>query len=105
MMTYRRRTLFFISATLGLAAGLVPLSPVSAASETCGDVLTVDTILTEDALVIGADDVTLNLAGHTISVPGAYATAFAGVRVAQQSGVTIETGTIAGFQTGVVLDE
>jgi parallel beta-helix repeat protein len=113
MTTYRRKTLFFISATLGLAAGLFPLSPASAASVACGDVLTVDTVLTEDlacgptsdALVIGADDVTLNLAGHTISGPGAYATPFAGVRVAQQSGVTIENGTITGFQTAVVLDE
>ena len=113
MTTNRRKTHLLISATLGLAAVLVPLSPASAASVTCGDVLTADTILTEDlacgptsdALVIGADDVTLNLAGHTISGPGAYATAFAGVRVAQQSGVTIEKGTITGFQTGVVLDE
>lgn len=113
MVTHRRTMLFFVSATIGLAAGLVPLSSASAATVTCGDVLTVDTILTQDltcgpgsdGLVIGADDVTLNLAGHTISGPGAYATPFAGVRAAQQSGVTIEKGTITGFQAGVVLDE
>ena len=113
MTTYRRTTLFFVSATLGLAAGLVPLSAASAADVACGDVLTADTVLTadltcgptSDALVIGADDVTLNLAGHTITGPGAYATPFAGVRAAQRSGVTIEKGTITGFQSGVVLDE
>ena len=48
---------------------------------------------------------TLDLAGHTISGPGAYATQFAGVRVARHAGVTIEKGTISGFQAGVVLDE
>ena len=92
MTNHRRTMLLFISATLGLAAGLVPLSAASAAPVACGDVLgRLDTVLTadlacgptSDALVIGADDVTLNLAGHTISGPGAYATAFAGVRAAR----------------------
>ncbi len=113
MTSYRQKTLFFVSATLGLAAGFVPLCPASAATVACGDVLTADTVLTadlicgptSDALVIGADDITLNLAGHTISGPGAYATPFAGVRVAQHSGVSIEKGTITGFQSGIVLDE
>jgi len=113
MTSYRRTTLFFVAASLGLAAGLVPLSPASAATVSCGDVLTVDTVLTadlacgsgSDALVIGADDLTLDLAGHTISGPGAYLTPWAGVRVAGHSGVTIEKGTLTGFQAGVVLDE
>lgn len=113
MKTYRRPTLVLISTALGLGAGILPLSPASAAHVTCGQVLIVDTVLhedlvcgsTSDALVIGADNVTLDLAGHTISGPGAYATTLAGVRVARQAGVRIEKGTITGFQAGVVLDE
>jgi nitrous oxidase accessory protein NosD len=108
----RRPTLMLAALLLG-SATMAPWSPASAATVQCGDVLTADTTLTadltcgpgDDALEIGADGVTLNLAGHTISGPGAYSTLYAGVRVAQRSGVSITNGTITGFQSGVVLDE
>jgi parallel beta-helix repeat protein len=82
--------------------------PATAAVVTCGTVVTTDITLTEDlgpcvgdALIAGADDITIDLGGYTIGGTGTGA----GVRVAQHSGVTVTKGTIQGFHTGVVLDE
>ena len=79
---------------LGLSAAAAYGAPASAAPVSCGDVITVDTVLTQDltcgpgdALVIGANGITLDLGGHTITGPGAYgAGAGAGVRAAQRTG-------------------
>jgi parallel beta-helix repeat protein len=86
----------------------VPVAPAAAAVVTCGTVVTTDIKLTEDlgpcpgdALIAGADDITIDLGGYTISGTGSGA----GVRVAQHSGVTVTKGTIQGFHTGVQLDE
>ncbi len=52
--------------------------PGAAASPSCGDILTASVTLIADlacdgpALFIGADDVTVELAGHTISGPGEF---------------------------------
>ena len=98
---------------LGLSAAAAYGAPASAATVSCGDVITVDTVLTQDltcgpgdALVIGANGVTLDLGGYTITGPGAYgAGAGAGVRAAQRTGVTVTHGTLTGFASAVVLDE
>ena len=71
----------------------------------CGDVITADTTLSRDlscagdGLMIGASDVTLDLAGHTISGAGT------GIGVWSFSSyvVTIENGTIRNFGSGIVL--
>ena len=78
-----------VATTAGVVMALTPWSSASAAVQ-CGAVLTSNTKLTSnltcdasgDALSIGADGVTLNLNGHTITGPGGYATPYAGVRVA-----------------------
>src|SRR5687768_17032107 len=99
-------------ALLGAASIMAMLAvtavPATAAVVTCGTVVTTDITLTEDlgpcvgdALIAGADDITIDLGGYTISGTGTGA----GVRVAQHSGVTVTKGTIQGFHTGVVLDE
>jgi parallel beta-helix repeat protein len=87
---------------------VVPAAPAAAAVLTCGTVVTTDVTLTSDlgpctgdALIAGADDITIDLGGYTISGTGSGA----GVRVAQHSGVTVTKGTIQGFHTGVQLDE
>lgn len=111
-MTARHRTALSALAA-GLVAALMPWQPAAAATVQCGDVLIADTVLTadlicgpgSDGLIIGADGVTLDLRGHTISGPGPAATNWSGVRVARQAGVTIKRGTITGFDAGVVLDE
>ena len=56
-----------------------------------------------DALIAGADNITINLGGYTVT--GTGPATGAGVRVAQRTGVTVTNGTIQGFHTGVVLDE
>lgn len=86
----------------------VPSAPAAAAVVTCGTVVTTSITLasdlgpcTGDALIAGADNITIDLGGYTISGTGTGA----GVRVAQRTGVTVTNGTIQGFHTGVVLDE
>jgi parallel beta-helix repeat protein len=83
-------------------------APVSAAHVTCGSVITTDTTLDGDigpcpgdALIIGADNVTLDLGGYAVAGAGSGA----GVRIAQRTGVEVTNGTIQGFNTGLVLDE
>lgn len=112
MSARRTLTRFAVATIAGVGVALTPWSPASAAVQ-CGDVLTANTKLTSDltcdasgdALGIGADGVTLNLNGHTITGPGAYATPYAGVRVAGHAKARITNGKITGFQAAVVLDE
>ena len=101
-----RRGLLGAAFVISLLA--VPASPATAAVVTCGTVVTTSITLTSnlgpcpgDALIAGADNITIDLGGYTISGAGTGA----GVRVAQRTGVTVTNGTIQGFDTGVVLDE
>ena len=87
---------------------VVPAAPATAAVVSCGTVVTTSITLTSDlgpcpgdGLIAGADNITIDLGGYTISGTGSGA----GVRVAQRDGVTVTRGTIEGFHTGVVLDE
>ena len=86
----------------------------------CGQVITKSTTLTADlgpcsgnGIIIGADNITLNLNGHTISgTPGPGDGNAAGVRLPMRSGVLVtgqpgnsgKTGTITGFDAGVVVN-
>jgi nitrous oxidase accessory protein NosD len=93
-----------------LAAGAM-VAPANAQARTrhvsCGETITTDTTLAadvtncpDDAIVIGGDDVTLDLNGHTVGGKGT------GVGIddtAGHSGVTIESGTVTGFDVGVVV--
>jgi hypothetical protein len=108
------------------AAMLLALSagPALADHVQCGDVITQDTTLTADlncsgdGLMIAADGVTLDLAGHSITGPGpgsgCAVTAcrfYNGVLVGGTGtgqaprpsvrNVTVENGTIRGFDAGV----
>jgi parallel beta-helix repeat protein len=101
-----------VSAALACTAAfsvLVAFAPQAVASHVqCGEAITQDTRLDSDlvacpsdGIVISADDITLDLNGHTID--GVGATSSAGVREANQSGVTIENGTIRDFASAVVI--
>jgi parallel beta-helix repeat protein len=86
----------------------------------CGDKITRNTTLTADVgpcpttgIIIGADNITLNLNGHTISgSPGPGNGNAAGIRLPFRSGVTItglpgnsgKTGTVTGFDAGVLIN-
>jgi parallel beta-helix repeat protein len=89
-----------------VAAGFitaVPLmgAPASASSGTL--YITSNTTLTEDhdgSIVIAADNVTLDCAGHTVSGPGELD---AGILLDGRSGVTITDCQVRGFQIGFFL--
>lgn len=83
------------------------LFAASAASQPGPLVIASDTTLTADltfsgsGIVIDADNVTLDGAGHTITGPGTAA-AVSGIR-SNGTGITIKNLTVTGFATGVVL--
>src|ERR1700704_682336 len=98
-------------ALVALAVGawlVVGASSASAGAVTCGQTITQDTTVDNDlsncpgdGLVVGADNITLDLNGHTVSGPGATPTSSAGVRVTGRSGVTVRNGTVAQFDREV----
>ena len=86
----------------------------------CGDTITADTTLDSDlvncpnnGIVIGADDVTLDLNGHLIDGDGAPAAGCdpetdwcdIGVLNDGYNGVTVRDGSMRGFDVGVVVGE
>jgi parallel beta-helix repeat protein len=89
---------------------LAPTDPIS-----CGDTITVDTKLDRDllncpnnGLLIGADNITLDLNGHTISGDGKLVRRCprrqicdGGIANDARAGVTIRNGSVRGFGVGV----
>ena len=108
-MNFLRRTLVSSAALALFATGLVlAASPASAAHVTCGQVITVSTTLDSNVgpcptgLVIGANNVTLDLNGFTLS--GTPATGEGpGVDITGRTGVTVRNGTITQFDAGVAI--
>jgi parallel beta-helix repeat protein len=102
----------------GLAVGgllSVMSSPALATTLTCGATITRDTTLHADltncpgdGLVIGADDITLDLNGHTIAgdaTPGTDPNRpDRGIRLEGHRGVTIKRGAVQDFDANVGLD-
>lgn len=94
---------------LALLACAPAAAPASAAHVACGDAIDRDTTLDSDlvgcqgdGLVITADDVTIDLAGHTLDGTGT------GNGVSAERGVnrfTLVGGTIRGFHDGVYTDD
>ncbi|MCA1683626.1 MAG: right-handed parallel beta-helix repeat-containing protein, partial [Actinobacteria bacterium] len=81
-------------------------------SPRCGKIITASTTLTSDigpcfgdGVIIRADDITLDLGGHSIYgfAPPSDGNA-AGVRLATRTGVTVRNGAITGFDGGVFLN-
>src|SRR6478672_9506655 len=113
----------FIPVILALAvAGVIAFSgsPAQAANVSCGDTITTDTTLHKDlvdcpnnGIMIGADNVTLNLNGHTIDGDGTPtagcdpATDFCDTGVANfgHDGVTVMHGSMRQFGGGVDFGE
>ncbi|MDQ4131804.1 MAG: right-handed parallel beta-helix repeat-containing protein [Actinomycetota bacterium] len=123
-MTYRKPATFFALALLVAAAGvLVTAAPAEAATVTCGQVITQDSVLDADVgpctgngIVIGASNITLDLNGHAVfgspatpTPPGTDAlfpelTDFNGVVVTNpHRGVRVRNGTVSGFGIGVTI--
>ena len=95
-------------AVLGVA--LIPGGQALANHVSCGQTITQDTTLDSDlvncparGLVLGADGVDLDLAGHTISGTGS---AFFGIEARVRSGLSVHDGTVTGFDSfGVLLSD
>ncbi len=120
-----RRLSVLVSSMLGLtglAVGIVAVdpSPAQGAGDdpACGDTITVNTTLHADlvdcpsnGLVIGADDLTLDLNGHTIGGDAALqnpcpddTSCDVGVdNLGGYSGVSVVNGSLTGFDFGVVV--
>jgi parallel beta-helix repeat protein len=88
------------AALVGLTAGTASAVPIT----TCGQTVTDDSVLTTDltcatgdAIVVGADGVTVDLAGHSI----AGSVTANGVSVTGHAGVTVTNGSFSGFATAV----
>lgn len=75
----------------------------------CGQTITASTVLTadigpcaSDGIIIGADNITLRLNGHTISgIPGPDNNA--GIHLIGKTGVTVGGGTVTDFGAGVAI--
>ena len=95
------------------AASVLNVGSALAGHVSCGDVITEDTTLDadltdcpSDALIIRADGVTLDLAGHTIYGDGAEFESELFVQdrgiVVAATGVTIQNGAVYRFPTGII---
>src|SRR5918997_1337040 len=106
----RRRTGRSLAAAVTtLLAGLALAVPAQAAVLSCGQTITQSTTLENDlgpcpghGVVIGADNITFDLNGHTIR--GSVGRDGAGVFVLNRTGVTVENGTVTAFDIGVAID-
>jgi parallel beta-helix repeat protein len=111
----RKLRLLALGSGLILAA-LIPIGSAQGSAQTihCGDVITQDTKLESDltdcpgnGIVIGADNIRLDLNGHTIDgdgvlgCPDFYTCDFGIDNTAGHDGVTIEGGSIREFATAI----
>ena len=105
-----RRIVAGAGALLLLSSGIVAAAgPASAAHVTCGQTIMVSTALDGNVgpcatgIVIGADNVTLDMNGFTISGnPGAGEGP--GISVFERTGVTVRNGTVTQFDAGVAIE-
>jgi parallel beta-helix repeat protein len=92
---------------LALTVGFAPRAEASHRRVRCGDVISRSTVLRNDltcdgdGLVIGADNVTLDLDGHSIT--GRRGDGSVGIENAGRDEVTIKNGFVNEFERGVVL--
>ena len=98
------------SGLLGMIPGVGQAGAQTLPPLTCGQTITVSRTLTDDlgpcpsyGLILGADNITLDLNGFTISgTPQPFDNA--GVWVFQRTGTTVRNGTVTAFDAGVVIE-
>lgn len=95
-----------------------PPPSLALSSAGCGQVIATDFLLGADlscrgdALVVGADGITLDLGGHTITGPGKGQRNWpnpnfdsVGVKLQGRARVTVRNGVVSAFSTGVLADQ
>ena len=111
-----KRTTIIVTAAV-IAATAVSAGPAEASHVECGDEITADTTLDSDLIdcesngvVIGADDITLDLDGHLIDGDEAEDMTCAkaefcdvGIVMAGHDDVAVEEGTVREFGVGVIV--
>lgn len=91
------------SSRLVRSAGPAAIADVHATTIACGATLLTDLKLehdltcASDAIIVGADDVRVDLNGHTVAGAGAGV----GITVRARQGVTVRGGFVRGFVTGI----
>lgn len=88
-----------VSPTLTVHMAAMPLDDLCGATILEDLTLDHDLACTGAGLTVGADDIDVNLNGHTISGLGAGV----GIRVANRSGVKVHGGTVRDFETGIMV--
>lgn len=91
--------------TAATAWALLGAADARASAVSCGDVVTTDVVLERSlvgcdaGLVVGADEITIDLDGHAIVGTGAEGSV--GILAEGRTGVTVEDGAIRGFPQGI----
>src|SRR5688572_2938776 len=97
-----------------LWCGVSPVGGAAAATVACGQTITQNTVLDADVgpcpnnlahgIVIGADNITLDLNGHTVRGTSNLINDGAGIYVFRRTGVTVKNGTVRDFDCGVAIE-
>ncbi len=105
------RSKLAISVAAVLMSPLAMVGRASAVVFTCGSVITTSTVLTNDVgpcssdgLIIGADNITLDLGGHTVFGVPNHPGNGVGIHSVNHSGVTVQRGTVKQFDAGVAFE-
>lgn len=106
------RRAFTILVAVGLLVGILATPGTAAAPDLCGSTVTTDITLTADlecdgpGLIVGADGVTIDLGGHSITRKAAIPGYVGGVGVLNPGydNVTITNGAIRDFVQGILLE-
>ena len=108
-MTRSRKLVLIVLPALS-ALPLLVVSPAGAAILSCGQTITQSTVLDNDlsgcannGIIIGADNITLNLNGHTVAGTAASGDQ-GGIVLVGRTGVTVRNGTVRNFDVGVVIE-
>jgi len=104
--------LFGLGSVLALVVGLtVEVGEATAAPLHCGRVIRRSVTLTADigpcpgnGIVVGADDVTLDLGGHRVQGSADRSDDRIGILLPRRHGVTVTHGTVGGFSAGVAIE-
>lgn len=111
-MDGRRRILG--AAVLALWSGFGPVGEAGAATLVCGQTITQNTVLDADVgpcpangangIVIGADNITLDLNGHQVLGAANATGEGAGIYLPRRTGVTVKNGAVRHFDCGVAVE-
>lgn len=109
MTPFRRR--FAVLLVLPFLVQLTGVGPAGAAHLACGATITTSTVLDSDigpcptgGLIVGADNVVLDLNGHRVfGRTGTFIDGF-GIYIKGRTGVTVRNGTVSDFDGGVVIE-